>query len=755
MKLNTYQLLTAGLVSLTTITGLFLTSSFTHADGDSAVDQTEITVPASCTMSGSGQTSHTATINPGVYSGASGSQYENGIGKTTLTTFCNDYDGFSIYAIGFTNNEEGNNTLKGTSASGNATITTKVYAEGDTVSNWSMKVNKVENPSQGDPVAWNPSNMTIANSFGSWHTVPDDYAKVVEYKASTGSSATDATLGAKLETTYATYISPTQAADTYTGQVKYVMVHPSVIIPNRLNVTYDANGLSFSNGKSTNIVTYDATSATGKGNVTKKSYVGSYQEDGSFSGYDVPAGNQVVTIDGAESIHIVVTYGAPQNNGGPPSDLMIWAGNHPDYTNTNSDTSLSSCGSTSAVNGAYSGTGGSGTQVTMECDITGDSVTFYDYSAYTYDESSMGYYAVITGEGDVTTYNKTIASGNYEAPATTAGTNHFYGWSTNPNANYNAEEPLYADGADFLANAQLVNNDGNLTLYAVWGKSFNATYAEAGKSQVNGHYIMQDSTADICKQIYVGATETLIDSRDNTTYTVGRLKDGNCWMLDNLALDLMDSTILNSLSAANTNIDPTNETAILTSLKSGNRTAGSQYATVGISSWTSSHSFSVPLVNLASKDMLPTTIANSEDPMKDAVIAGNWKVGGYYNYCAVSAGSYCYGDGDSNWGTPSGNATSSICPKGWRLPTGDANGEYQALYDKANTYTAYRSALHLPLSGMADNGSSGNYGNSGGWWSSTLYDGFRMYDMDTHVIVDPAYPSTRYFGHTVRCILDH
>ncbi|MBQ6414428.1 hypothetical protein IJI28_02310, partial [Candidatus Saccharibacteria bacterium] len=44
--------------------------------------------------------------------------------------------------------------------------------------------------------------------------------------STTDPSTTDTTLGAKIETTYATYISSSQPADTYTGQVKYTMVHP-------------------------------------------------------------------------------------------------------------------------------------------------------------------------------------------------------------------------------------------------------------------------------------------------------------------------------------------------------------------------------------------------------------------------------------------------------------------------------------------------------------------------------------------------
>ena len=229
MKKDATIITTLSLVGITVLSGIILTSSNTSADNDSAVANASVTVPVSCIMSSTVDTAHNATLNPGTYSGASGSEYENGIGKTTLTTYCNDNNGFSIYAIGLTGDSydgENHTKLVGTSASGNAVINTKVYESSDTQSNWSMKVTKVENPSQGDPITYNPQNMSITNSFNSWHTIPDTYTKVAEYHATAGSSATDTTLGAKVETTYASYIAPTQAADTYTGKVKYTMVHP-------------------------------------------------------------------------------------------------------------------------------------------------------------------------------------------------------------------------------------------------------------------------------------------------------------------------------------------------------------------------------------------------------------------------------------------------------------------------------------------------------------------------------------------------
>ena len=83
----------------TITSGLLLCSSSTHAADDSAVTVTEITVPSSCSMTANVSTPHVADI-------VNGNRAIN-IGKTTLSTFCNDPGGFAIYAIGYTNNELG------------------------------------------------------------------------------------------------------------------------------------------------------------------------------------------------------------------------------------------------------------------------------------------------------------------------------------------------------------------------------------------------------------------------------------------------------------------------------------------------------------------------------------------------------------------------------------------------------------------------------------------------------------------------
>ena len=750
-------LIIAGIPFITTIiAGALLISNYVSADD--VVDEINITVPVSCSMSGTGMTSHNAEITNGTY--------QANIGTTTLHAFCNDAEGFAIYAAGYTGDEVGgtnSNKLVGTTASGNSAIESGIAtsAGNPDISNWAMKL--AISQDSGDTTGTNAFTIDFAPnvdlpstaeqsatqaSFSQYHVVPNEYVKVAHKNS--GTDMTESTGGVKLTTTYAAYISKTQPADTYSGQVIYALVHPSSAVAGKLNVNFDGNGLTFPNGKSTNLVAYEATETETTGTVTKKSYAGSYNEEGAFYNYGVPAGNKVVTIDGAESIHIAVTYGAPQNYGGPPSDLYIFTGNHPDYTNSNSADGLASCGSTNSVNGAFSSTGSGGTQVTMECDIASDSVTFYDYSANTNNTASMGYYAVITGQGTITSYEKTATSGTYQTPSTRAGQDVFLGWSTNPNANADAEEPLYTNEADFIANSPYLNIDGTVTMYAVWGKTFNAAYADANKSQLSGHYKMQDGTEELCKEIYVGATETLIDSRDNTTYMAGRLKDGKCWMLDNLALDPTNSTTAANMNASNTNAT---QEAITNLLNGGSSTTGwSNTAVANVTTnFSNDDSYVQPRINNVSKDTLVTSYG-------PASTSGQAKVGIYYNFCVASASTYCYASG-SGVDVPDTiiDAPEDICPANWRMPTSGDSGEYYTLVQKcgsdATNTNSLQYNLSTPLSGLYSSSSASDQGIDGLWWSSTFSSSYSMHVLNVTQINVYSSGLNRIYGYSMRCLM--
>ena len=761
---HTHYYALLGLITITLLSGLILTSSITSATDDSVVDEVNITVPVSCTLSGTGMNIHNANIVNGTY--------QADIGSTTLHAFCNDNEGFAIYAAGYTGDEvEGTNSNKlvGTTSSGNATIESGIAtsAGNPDVSNWAMKLTKTQD--SGDTTTDNAFTIDSAPNvalpstaesgatqapFSAYHVVPNEYIKVAHKNSVT--DMTETTGGVKLTTTYAAYISKTQPADTYSGRVIYTLVHPSSAVAGKLNVNFDGNGLTFPNGKATNLVAYEATETETTGTVTKKSYANAYNEEGGYSTSTIgaPVGNRVVTIDGAESIHIAVTYGVPQNSGGPQSDLYIFSGNHPEYTNADSSSAIQTCGTASATNGAYSTTGSAGTQVTMECDIASDSVTFYDYSSGTSNQYSVGYYAVITGQGTITSYEKTATSGTYQTPTIRTNQDVFLGWSMNPNANADAEEPLYTNEADFIANAPYTNIDNTVTLYAVWGKTFNAAYADANKSQLSGHYKMQDGTEDICKEIYVGATETLIDTRDNTTYMTGRLKDGNCWMLDNLALDPTNSTTAANMNASNTNAT---QEAINNLLNGGSSTTGWSSVAVEnkITGWNTTspnNSYEYPYVNNQSKDTLVTSYG-------PASTSGQAKVGIYYNYCAASASTYCYAGG-SGIDVPDTliDAPEDICPANWRMPTGGNTGEYFALAQKygsdASSNNSLQYNLSTPLSGYYSGSSAYNQGSYGNWWSSTYNDSYSIYNLGVNsTSVYPGGLSYRSSGLSMRCLL--
>ena len=208
-----------GLMTATLSISVILTLP-TSATSNSSEDHVAITIPVACTLASSGNNSHSAAIINGTY--------ETDIGTTNLKVTCNDNQGFAIYAVGYTGNEIGatNSTkLVGTAASSNTTIDTGTatgpVGDNDN-SNWAMKLNTTTSPTPTYPI-------TLDNSFNNYSAVPSSYTKVAHRDSGTdiGTSA----VGSTLTTTYAAYISKLQYPDTYSGQVKYTLVHPASEVP--------------------------------------------------------------------------------------------------------------------------------------------------------------------------------------------------------------------------------------------------------------------------------------------------------------------------------------------------------------------------------------------------------------------------------------------------------------------------------------------------------------------------------------------
>ena len=212
-----------GLLGISTVSIISFGSIYTNSyiNNVSATTQTKTTstnaairVRSTCSMTATidSGNEHTATMING--------QYKEDVGLTTIQTFCNDPNGYAIYAIGYTGGDTGvaagTNTVLHSNALGSTyDIVTGIATSGD-ISNWAMKVSSVSG-------TYAPTiESDTEGSFSNYHTVPQSYTKVAKFNTST-----DATIGSSLTTTYAVYVKPTQPAGTYEGQVKYVLLHPA------------------------------------------------------------------------------------------------------------------------------------------------------------------------------------------------------------------------------------------------------------------------------------------------------------------------------------------------------------------------------------------------------------------------------------------------------------------------------------------------------------------------------------------------
>ena len=185
---------------VTTLSFLTLVNlQFVSADSKEA----SVYVLPACSMTTTAITTHLYSLNVG--------SYQDELGKTKITAICNDAAGFSIYAIGFSGDTNGNTDMVNPNGFTIATGT----GTSETTSNWSMKLVK-------DLESYVPANLGIENGYQNYKVVPGNYTRVVSYSASTTPDA-----GAAVISSYAVNISNIQASGSYSGKVKYTMVHPA------------------------------------------------------------------------------------------------------------------------------------------------------------------------------------------------------------------------------------------------------------------------------------------------------------------------------------------------------------------------------------------------------------------------------------------------------------------------------------------------------------------------------------------------
>ena len=207
-SIRTSFILCSVMLGITICCGTMLSSDIINANSSTVTSSASVNVPMVCTMSSTSANLHSTEISNG--------QYNSNVGTTTIKASCNDNEGFAIYAIGYTDNEDHKNVLANSTLGSAYDIATGTATSGN--SQWAMKLT-----TQTDSVPTYP--LTIENNYDNYHTIPFNYEMVAKRISATdtGPSAE----GSTLTSTYQVYIAPTQATGTYTGQVKYVMVHPN------------------------------------------------------------------------------------------------------------------------------------------------------------------------------------------------------------------------------------------------------------------------------------------------------------------------------------------------------------------------------------------------------------------------------------------------------------------------------------------------------------------------------------------------
>ncbi len=269
---------------------------------------------------------------------------------------------------------------------------------------------------------------------------------------------------------------------------------------------------------------------------------------------------------------------------------------------------------------------------------------------------------------------------------------------------------------------------------------------------------MQDATKALCTSTATGTMVSLKDTRNNVYYRVKKMADGNCWMVDNLALDL-------------------------TSTYTGKPSWGTAPVTV---------SGSTGSVNNVPQQAVNNNTANQGQIPNN----GSAKASYLYNWCAALAdtSSACAasvaavqyntvinGVRDTSGTATTQPAVTGICPAPFRLPKGGpeatsgskdttanefgkldiAMGGTGANRASANTYTIWTGTAATNtnwlgvLSGYYLNG-LGLQGIQGRWWSSTAFDATDAYYLllsSSNTYVTPAYNNSKIFGYAVRCVL--
>ena len=366
------------------------------------------------------------------------------------------------------------------------------------------------------------------------------------------------------------------------------------------------------------------------------------------------------------------------------------------------------------------------------------------------------------------------------------------GSATNPDAH------IYGPNEDITFTAgQYSATNGGLSLYAVWVPS-------AG--------VLQNWTCPNNTNMPIGTVTALTDTRDNDTYAVAKLADGNCWMIENLRLDY-DANIATSNTQSNNNAFGGVFSGLAqpeTANFSNSTTANTLYKSDGSGDIAGINGATLSDIGTASNPGYRFSRYRNDNTNTNSTINSNTNVsnmtgtgqnvysyGNYYTWAAAIADTTYYNTNNQSI------TTTSLCPSGWRLPQGGMayastgttgvnitgnpstfrdfynlgyilmGGSTTAYEDTPNSgYSYYSSNTTNPngdtatkafrkypnnflYSGYASGASVSNRGSNGVYWSSTAVSSSSSYGLGLGSAgVSPGTSSSyKYYGNSIRCLV--
>ena len=283
----------------------------------------------------------------------------------------------------------------------------------------------------------------------------------------------------------------------------------------------------------------------------------------------------------------------------------------------------------------------------------------------------------------------------------------------------------------------------NVTLTSSW---HNATYTLTNGFRIKDYrtlsnfaYMQDIPNSDVCENTPEATSTganivTLKDSRDQKQYKIAHLADGNCWMVQNLALDGG-----RTLTTTDSNVTE------------------SHYLRPNISSGT---------ISSLGQDQIFSGFANNYTSNcygRAYCITNTEPYGNLYNFMAATA---TIGTEQST-----GTITQSVCPLNWRLPDHLGNRSYVNLLETYSIPTVnsdsagdavlsmQRSPLFFTFAGLYLFTSSGDYSGWGGlrgdYWTRTVGTNnliAYVFEFQSNGVFHPDDANNKVHGFSVRCI---